>query len=60
MEYTAEDLAREKREEVIRETMDGMLFRQIEDAFGADAEEIIARIICGQSADSALQDLFER
>ena len=34
------------------------LFEKIEEAFGADAEAIIASIICGMSADAAIQDMF--
>lgn len=34
------------------------LFAEIAEAFGEDAEAIIASIICGQSADAAIQSLF--
>lgn len=34
------------------------LFEQIAEAFGANAEEIIADIICGRSVDSAIQSHF--
>lgn len=37
---------------------DSELFAEIRREFGADAEAIIASIICGQTADSAIQDLF--
>ena len=53
--YTAEDYIREKNEEVCRETADAMLFAKIRAEFGADAEEIIADIICGASVDAAIQ-----
>jgi len=38
-------------------TMDEKLFKMIEKEFGADAEEIIARIICGSTVDSAIQSV---
>lgn len=37
---------------------DSELFAEIEREFGADSEAIIASIICGQTADAAIQDLF--
>lgn len=55
MAYTAEDLVREKNEEICRETADAMLFSQIRAEFGADAEEIIMDIILGASVDAAIQ-----
>lgn len=38
---------------------DSELFTEIEKEFGAYAESIIASIICGKTADSAIQSLFE-
>lgn len=58
MAYTAEDLVREKNEEVCRETADTMLLSQIRAEFGTDAEAIITNIILGMSVDAAIQDMF--
>lgn len=37
---------------------DSELFAEVEREFGAGADAIIASIICGRSADAAIQDLF--
>lgn len=37
---------------------DSELFADIEKEFGADADAIIASIICGRSTDAAIQDLW--
>lgn len=58
MAYTAEDLVREKNEEVCRENADAMLFAKIRAEFGDDAEEIIASITCGESVDAAIQSVL--
>lgn len=38
-------------------TMDKELLEEIVREFGRDAEEIISRIYCGQSVDSAIQSV---
>lgn len=58
MACTAEDLIREKNEEVCRETADAMLFSKIRAEFGEDADDIIALILCGESVDAAIQSIF--
>lgn len=37
---------------------DSELFAEIEREFGADADEIIASVICGMTADAAIQAMF--
>lgn len=56
--YDPYDPFEEHSEEVCRETYDAMLFAKIDQDFGAKADEIIADILCGRTADAAIQDLF--
>lgn len=37
---------------------DSDLLDKIEEEFGANADAIIASVICGQTADAAIQDMF--
>lgn len=49
-----------KRGFIMIETIDNAVLQMIKEEFGIYADEIIARIFCGESVDSAIQSVLCR